>query len=67
MTHDKIIEIAKEADVQEPYATPNLSELRHSDNCRFWDDGEFCTCGAVEYDELKYWRAKAAKEARRAA
>jgi hypothetical protein len=53
--------------VQEPYATPNLSELRHSDNCRFWDDGEFCTCGAVEYDELKYWRAKAAKEARRAA
>ena len=44
---------------QVPYIAPSLSTLKHSDNCRYWDDGEYCTCGEVEYRELQYWKAKA--------
>jgi hypothetical protein len=47
------------APVQELYIAPGLSTLTHSDNCRYWDDGEFCTCGAAEYHELSYWKTKA--------
>jgi hypothetical protein len=46
---------------QEPvvYVKPALDTLKHSDHCRYWDDGEFCTCGAIEYEELQFWKNKA--------
>jgi len=47
------------APVQELYIAPDLSILKHSDNCRYWDESEFCTCGATEYHELHYWKTKA--------
>jgi hypothetical protein len=50
---------AKPAPVQELYIAPDLSTLKHSDNCRYWDESEFCTCGATEYHELHYWKTKA--------
>jgi len=50
---------AQPAPVQELYIAPGLSTLTHSDNCRYWDDSEFCTCGAAEYHELSYWKTKA--------
>ena len=62
---DEIIKLRKalaeqpEQPQQEPYIVPNLSTLKHSDNCRYWDDGEYCTCGEAEYHELQYWKAKA--------
>ena len=46
---------------QEPvvYVKPALDTLKHSDHCRYWNDGEFCTCGAIEYEELQFWKNKA--------
>jgi hypothetical protein len=37
---------------------PELNKLRHSDHCRYWNDGKFCTCGALEYEEIKFWKNK---------
>ena len=65
MTKDEDREIVDQAlqalaaPVQELYIVPGLSTLTHSDNCRYWDDSEFCTCGAAEYHELNYWKTKA--------
>ena len=41
------------------YQKINLSLLKHSDNCRFWDEGDLCTCGASEFHELQFWKNKA--------
>ena len=61
-SHRKAITAIEEA-LEQPtsgdYVQPDLSVLKHSDNCRYWDDGEFCTCGALEYHEMQYWKAKA--------
>ena len=46
---------------QEPVAwnKPELKTLKHSDNCRYWDEDIYCTCGAIEYAELQFWKNKA--------
>ncbi len=41
------------------YVAPALETLTHQDGCRFWTDEEFCTCGAIESDELRYWKNQA--------
>ena len=56
MAADKLQEPA-----QEPVAwnKPELKTLKHSDNCRYWDEDIYCTCGAIEYAELQFWKNKA--------
>lgn len=27
--------------------------VKHADNCRHWDDAEFCTCGAAEREIIE--------------
>jgi len=49
---------AQPAPVQVNWNKPELNKLRHSDHCRYWNDGEFCTCGALEYEEIKFWKNK---------
>jgi hypothetical protein len=62
---EKAIQSGKQAlaelESQEPvvYLKPELGTLKHSDHCRYWNDGEFCTCGAIEFDELQFWKNKA--------
>ena len=55
---------AQPAPVQEldRYIAPKLEDLEHEDHCRFWHDGDFCTCGAVNYAELQFWKNKAAAQ-----
>lgn len=36
----------------------NLSDLKHEDNCRYFDDGEFCTCGAEDSALVDWYRHK---------
>jgi len=47
--------------LQEPVAwnKPDLEKLKHSDNCRYWDEDIYCTCGAIENAELQFWKNKA--------
>lgn len=42
----------------------DIEKLQHDDNCRYWNDGEFCTCGAVEYEQLKTAKAALSELAR---
>jgi hypothetical protein len=35
-----------------------LSGLKHEDNCRYFDDGEFCTCGAEDSALVEWYRHK---------
>lgn len=45
---------------QEPvtWNKPELETLKHSDNCRYWDENIYCTCGAIESKELQFWKNK---------
>jgi len=45
---------------REPVAwnKPELGTLKHSDNCRYWDENISCTCGAIEYTGLQFWKNK---------
>ena len=36
----------------------DVAALRHDDKCRYWDDEEFCDCGAIYYEKLKQCEAK---------
>jgi hypothetical protein len=36
----------------------NLADLKHEDNCRYFDDGVFCTCGADTYALVEWYRHK---------
>ena len=60
---NKAIAAGKEALAQPEHSATyqkiNLSLLKHSDNCRFWDEGDLCTCGASEFHELQFWKNKA--------
>jgi hypothetical protein len=50
--------LAEPAPVQVNWNKPELNKLRHSDHCRYWDDGEFCTCGSLEYEDINFWKNK---------
>ena len=54
------IQAALARPVQEPvtWNKPELKTLKHSDNCRYWDEDIYCTCGAIEYEELQFWKNK---------
>ena len=36
----------------------DLSGLKHEDNCRYFDDGMFCTCGADNHALVEWYRHK---------
>lgn len=36
----------------------NLSDLKHEDDCRYFDDGEFCTCGSQDSALVEWYRHK---------
>ena len=61
MARIKELEAALAQPAQEPVAwnKPELKTLKHSDNCRYWDEDIYCTCGAIEYAELQFWKNKA--------
>ncbi|WP_250489939.1 hypothetical protein [Caballeronia sp. INML2] len=37
----------------------DVSKLKHEDNCRWWQDETFCTCGADQAELCKRWKAHA--------
>ena len=57
--HTAIEEALAQPEHSATYQKINLSLLKHSDNCRFWDEGDLCTCGASEFHELQFWKNKA--------
>ena len=54
------VEVALAQPEREPVAwnKPELGTLKHSDNCRYWDENISCTCGAIEYTGLQFWKNK---------
>jgi len=38
------------------FTKPDLSTLYHKDDCRYYYDPEFCTCGADAFAELEFYK-----------